>query len=93
MGLQPENESKNPSLESLNSLGCWYSSKTVESAVVGADAVLILTEWNIYRKLDWSKLASKMRQPAWVFDTRLVTEEEKLKLAGLKFWRVGYGSN
>ena len=42
------------------------------STVAGADAVLILTEWQQYRQLNWQALAALMRKPAWVFDARAV---------------------
>ena len=33
---------------SLNTEGSWWAAKTIEEAVKGTDAVLILTEWNRY---------------------------------------------
>ena len=55
---------------------CW-------DAVVGADAVLVLTEWQHYRELNWSDLAGKMRKPAWVFDAGAVADPAQIKAAGL----------
>ena len=57
----------------------------------GADAVLILTEWDQYRELDWPILARSMRTPAWVFDTRSVVEPSQIAEAGLLLWRLGSG--
>ncbi len=68
-----------------------FISKNVFEAVNEADAVIILTEWNEYSKLDWALIAKKMRAPGWVFDTRSVVDPEQIKLAGLNFWRVGDG--
>ena len=59
--------------------------------VTGADAVLILTEWQHYRQLSWSALAQQMRQPAWVFDARSVVNPAAVLEAGLQLWRVGEG--
>ena len=64
---------------------------SVAEAVVGADAVLILTEWRQYRELNWQELAGRMRRPAWVFDSRAVTDPEQVRAAGLTLWRVGDG--
>ena len=44
-----------------------------------------------YRKLDWAKLVTEMRAPAWVFDTRSVVQPIKVADAGLTLWRVGEG--
>ena len=63
----------------------------VASAMRGADAVLILTEWQQYRELDWAVLAPLMRKPAWVFDARGVADPKQIASAGLNFWRVGEG--
>ena len=65
--------------------------ESVEEAVSGADAVLILTEWNNYRQLNWSELAGRMRKPAWVFDARAVADHKAVRAAGLTLWRVGDG--
>jgi UDPglucose 6-dehydrogenase len=63
----------------------------VEEAVRGADAALILTEWQLFRQLPWADLAARMRQPAWVFDARAVVDPEVVRSAGLRLWRVGDG--
>ena len=62
-----------------------------EEAVRGADAVLVLTEWQDYRHLNWSDLAALMRRPTWVFDARAVVDPVTVKAAGLRLWRVGDG--
>ena len=71
--------------------GSWCRSESVESALAGADAVLILTEWEQYQQLNWADLASRMRRPAWVFDARAVTESQQVRAAGLSLWTVGDG--
>ena len=30
-----------------------------------------------------------MREPSWVFDTRLITDPRKVRDAGLNLWRLG----
>ena len=79
-----------PSLD-FQSEGTWHSVNNVADAVQGADAVLILTEWDQYRELDWPILAGRMRTPAWVFDTRSVVEPYQIAEAGLLLWRLGSG--
>ena len=75
----------------LTGSGCWLEASSVEDAVTGADAVLVLTEWQHYRDLKWQSLASRMRKPAWVFDARAVADPAQIKAAGLNLWRVGDG--
>ncbi|MEA5424158.1 nucleotide sugar dehydrogenase [Synechococcus sp. CCY9202] len=71
--------------------GGWRRAATVDEAVQGADAVLLLTEWSDYRQLDWSALMARMRQPAWLFDARGVADAVAARAAGLRVWRVGEG--
>ena len=76
----------------LSGEGCWQAYASVAEAVRGADAVLILTEWQAFRALPWPQLAQQMRQPAWVFDARAVVDPDLVRSAGLRLWRVGDGS-
>ena len=41
----------------------------------------MLTEWEIYKYLDWENIYKLVRKPAWVFDTRHFLETENKK-----FW-------
>jgi UDPglucose 6-dehydrogenase len=75
----------------LGGEGGWSAVATPEEAARGADAVLILTEWEVYRHLDWQAIAAVMRQPAWLFDARAVADAEAARAAGLNVWRVGEG--
>jgi UDPglucose 6-dehydrogenase len=69
----------------------WLHCDAVADVVTGADAAVILTEWQSYAELSWEALAPLMRQPAWVFDTRAITDVLDVGLAGLNQWRVGCG--
>ncbi len=86
----PDAES-GPTRAALSGEGTWWPSNDIASALKGADAMLILTEWKQYRELDWSVLAPLMRQPAWVFDARSVVIPAEVQAAGLNLWRVGEG--
>jgi UDPglucose 6-dehydrogenase len=71
--------------------GVWQVAADPCAAVCGADAVLLLTEWQQFRQLDWPALAAVMRQPAWVFDARAVADAAAARAAGLRVWVVGEG--
>jgi UDPglucose 6-dehydrogenase len=86
--LQQESASQ---VDALSGSGSWARANSVEDAVMGADAVLVLTEWQHYRDLNWQALAARMRKPAWVFDARAVADPTQIKAAGLSLWRVGDG--
>ena len=85
------NQEPDSQVDRLSGIGSWAEAGSVEDAVMGADAVLILTEWQHYRDLNWQALAAQMRKPAWVFDARSVADPAQIKAAGLSLWRVGDG--
>ena len=53
--------------------------------------MVLLTEWQQLRQLDWPALAALMRQPAWLFDARAVADAAAAWASGLRVWVVGEG--
>ncbi|MEJ2868915.1 UDP-glucose/GDP-mannose dehydrogenase family protein [Actinomycetospora sp. OC33-EN08] len=58
------------------------------SAAQGAEAVLVLTEWPMFRTLDWAQIAAAVKRPI-VVDTRNIVDPATLRRAGLT--AVGLG--
>ncbi len=54
----------------------------------GADAVVLLTEWNAYRGLDLARARAKMREPTFI-DLRNVYERERMETLGFSYHCVG----
>lgn len=50
----------------------------------GCDALVLVTEWNEYRELEWDVIAKKMRSP-FVLDGRHALDREKLARAGFRY--------
>ena len=75
----------------ISSDGSWSFSSEIEDTFINADAILILTEWQEYEKINWLKMSQKVRKPCWVFDARSIIDPEKVINSGLNFWRVGDG--
>lgn len=48
------------------------------------DALVLVTEWNEYRELDWELIAKKMRSP-FILDGRHALDREKVMRAGLRY--------
>ena len=74
-----------------NGDGTWQSCGSVLEAALGADAVLVLTEWAEFSELPFKDLAAVMRKPAWLFDARGITNAAAAREAGLNLWIVGQG--
>ena len=72
--------------------GSWQSVQDLDEAFKNADAIVILTEWKEYSNLNWEKISQIMRQPSWIFDSRSITNPQKIINSGLNLWRIGDGS-
>ncbi len=58
------------------------------AAAQGADALLLVTEWNEFRQLDLGRLKQLMKQPV-LFDGRNVWDARKAREAGFTYYGVG----
>ena len=63
--------------------------ETVIDAAKGADAIIVLTEWEQFSNLDWNSIFQVMRKPAWVFDSRSYLNTDNLRNIGFKVWTLG----
>ena len=61
---------------------------TVEEAVRGSDAVVLVTEWPELADLDWTTLASSMRTAVLV-DGRNMLEPDAMREAGFRYDAIG----
>ncbi len=57
-------------------------------AAKGAEALILATEWNAYRRLDLKKLCSLMKTPLLI-DLRNVYTPEEVENAGLRYESIG----
>ncbi|MBM4136415.1 MAG: UDP-glucose/GDP-mannose dehydrogenase family protein [Nitrospira sp.] len=57
-------------------------------AVKGADALVIVTEWNQFRNLDLAKVKSLLKEPLF-FDLRNIYDPQRLRGKGFRYFCVG----
>jgi UDPglucose 6-dehydrogenase len=57
-------------------------------AVKGADALLVVTEWNEFREPDFAKIKRLMRQPV-IFDGRNIFDPAQLRELGFTYSSIG----
>jgi UDPglucose 6-dehydrogenase len=62
--------------------------KSAKSVADGADALVIVTEWDEFRALDLAKLAKKMRGRSLI-DLRNVYDPDEAERAGLDYRGIG----
>ncbi len=54
-----------------------------------AHAIAILTEWDLYKGLDYKKIYNEMEKPAFVFDGRNILDHEQLFNIGFEVYPIG----
>ena len=59
-------------------------------AAQDSDCVILMTEWNEFKEVDWKRVKEIVRQPA-VLDGRNIYDPEKLKKMGFKYAGIGRG--
>jgi UDPglucose 6-dehydrogenase len=64
-----------------------YGVKNYE-VLKGADALLIVTEWNEFREPDFEKIRALMKNPV-IFDGRNIFDGKKLKEKGFQYFGMG----
>ncbi len=57
-------------------------------ALQGADALIVVTEWNEFRKPDFGLMKNLMRQPV-IFDGRNIYDPEKIRERGFFYHSIG----
>lgn len=58
-------------------------------AVQGCHAVAVMTEWALYKTLDYGKIYSVMAKPAFLFDGRNILNHEKCFEIGFNVYPIG----
>jgi len=58
-------------------------------AAAGSHAVAIITEWDVYKTLDYEKIFNSMKKPAFIFDGRNIVDHEKLFNIGFNVYAIG----
>ena len=58
-------------------------------AAKGAHAILVMTEWDMFKGLDYARIYESMAKPAFVFDGRNILDPAKLKEIGFQVYAIG----
>lgn len=64
-----------------------YASKAME-ATVNADALIISTEWNVFRTPNFDALKTSLKNPL-IFDGRNLYDLDKIKAQGFTYYSIG----
>ena len=58
------------------------------SCLEGADALLLITEWQAFRHPNFERIRQTMRQPV-IFDGRTIYDPGQVKLLGFTYYGIG----
>jgi UDPglucose 6-dehydrogenase len=58
-------------------------------AAAGCHAIAVLTEWDLYRKLDYRRIYESMEQPAFLFDGRNILDHQGCFDLGFNVFPLG----
>jgi len=56
-----------------------------------AHAIAVVTEWDEFKTLDWKRIFSSMKKPAFLFDGRNILDHDALRKIGFKVYAIGKG--
>ncbi|XGW19301.1 hypothetical protein V3C99_003269, partial [Haemonchus contortus] len=59
------------------------------SAADDAHAIVILTEWDEFKALDYERIYKTMKHPASIFDGRLILDQRQLREYGFRTFAIG----
>jgi len=55
----------------------------------GCDALAVMTEWDLYKGLDYKRIYQAMAEPAFIFDGRNILEHKRLFEMGFNVYPIG----
>jgi len=58
-------------------------------AAKGSHAIAVLTEWDLYKELDYERIYESMAKPAFVFDGRNILDHQRLYGIGFNVYAIG----
>jgi UDPglucose 6-dehydrogenase len=58
-------------------------------AAAGCHAIAVLTEWDLYRKLDYERIYRSMEKPAFLFDGRNILDHKRCFELGFNVYPLG----
>jgi len=59
------------------------------AAAGGADAIVVLTEWDEFRSLDFRRVYDSMKKPAFAFDGRNILPHQEMRRIGFDVQAIG----
>ena len=72
-----------PRADDVEVVACPYA------AAAGAHALVVLTEWDEFKALDYARIYDGMTKPAFIFDGRNILDHDALRAIGFVVYAIG----
>ena len=79
----------NAAADLANDTGTIHYMEDPYEAAAGCHALVIMTDWDLYRKLDYHKIFKSMVKPAFIFDGRNIVNQQKCFEIGFNVFPIG----
>ena len=88
--LKLNNIKENKSINDNNLINfqSWNIYKSVFDCINGSDCILILTEWEEYKNIEWNDFI-ECENNTWIFDARLLLDKKKFENSKFNYWKLG----
>lgn len=63
--------------------------KDYKAAAKMSDAIVICTEWDEFKRFDWSQIYTLMKKPSWIFDGRNLLDAKRMIEIGFNIYSIG----
>lgn len=78
----------NARIDLTNLSGVRYMEDPYEAAV-GCHAIAVMTEWDLYKSLDYERIFKNMIKPAFLFDGRNIINQQRCSEIGFNVYSIG----
>ncbi len=79
----------NAKIDLADEVGRIHFIEDAYEAAKGCDALAVMTEWDLYRTLDYERIHAAMAKPAFLFDGRNILDHERCFKIGFNVYPIG----
>ena len=87
--IEKELNSKDLDFISDENKGSWEYAKSIYDAVQDSLGIVVLTEWDEFKSINWERVSLLTMNPIWLFDTRNICNINEARTNNISVWNVG----
>jgi UDPglucose 6-dehydrogenase len=66
-----------------------YYGTSVDDTIKNSDAIVVMTDWNEFKNLNWNYIKNEMHENSVIIDARNILDGQELKQLGFKYDAIG----